>query len=221
MNSDTLPITGPCPIDLDAIGFDRSGRVSHCTHCRKNVHQLSNMTREQARSFLRDNKGKTLCISYARDAQGSIRFRQPPVVAPAPVLVPVGRLHSRRSRAAGMVAAFGMGVALAACAPHGEGPPTPDVAEIEAVVPTAQDPRKPAPVEPVEVVEPVEPVEPVEVMARDRPTAGVAVIPDEMMDGEIEVPDLDVIDPQPQPCDGEDRPSAKVLVRNVGAYLNG
>lgn len=193
MNSDTLPITGPCPIDLDAIGFDRSGRTSHCTHCSKNVHQLSNMTREQARGFLRDNKGKTLCISYARDEQGRIRFRPEPV-APPPVLVPVSRLRSRRSRAAGMVAAIGMGVALAACAPHGEGPPTPDVTELEAVVPTAEDPRRP---------------EVVEVTAR--PTAGIAMVPEEeiMMDGEIEVPDLDVIDPQPQPCDGPGSPKAK------------
>src|SRR5262245_7526476 len=104
MHAEQLPITGPCPIDLDAIGFDRTSKVSHCSHCVKNVTVLSNMTRGEAREFLRAHQGENLCVSYVRGADGEIRFRPDP----EPVLVPVARLRPRPSRAAGLVAALGV-----------------------------------------------------------------------------------------------------------------
>lgn len=199
MLADKLPITGPCPIDLDAIGFDRSSRVSHCTHCAKSVTNLSNMTRDEAREFMHEHKGEKLCVSYACDSTGNIRFRE---AAPEPALVPVTRLRPRptaaplvgaeravaaaparkASRAAGFVAALGVSAALAACAPHGEPPrdePARDVmVEGKMTVPSRNviDPQ-PDPV----------------------PTAGAAVIPQEiMMDGEMAVPDPATLD---EPCD--------------------
>ena len=74
MLADKLPITGPCPIDLDAIGFDRTSKVSHCSHCAKNVTVLSNMTKGEAREFLSEHRGQKLCVSYSRDEDGRIRL---------------------------------------------------------------------------------------------------------------------------------------------------
>jgi hypothetical protein len=180
MHADTLPITGPCPIDLDAIGFDRGAKVSHCTHCAKNVTNLSNMTRGEARAFMQAHAGERLCVSYACDDTGRIRFRP----EPEPVLVPVARLRARPARAAGLVAALGVTAALAACTPHGEPPrqqPSPTVVvEGKIEVPPTDPVVKPQP----------DPI----------PMAGAAVMPPEiMMDGEIAVPDPKLLD---EPCDG-------------------
>lgn len=190
MLADKLPITGPCPIDLDAIGFDRSSRVSHCTHCAKSVTNLSNMTRDEARELMREHKGEKLCVSYACDSTGNIRFREPALVPvtrlrPRPTAAPlvgaeraVAAAPARKaSRAAGFVAAFGVSAALAACTPHGE-PPRDVMVEGKMTVPSPNvlDPQ-PDPV----------------------PTAGAAVIPHEiMMDGEMAVPDPATLD---EPCD--------------------
>lgn len=185
MHADALPITGPCPIDLDAIGFDRTAKVAHCSHCVKSVTILSNMTRGEAREFLSAHKGETLCVSYARDEAGRIRFAP----EPEPVIVPISRLRPRPSRAAGLVAAFGVTAALAACAPHGEPPrETSKVTHVDGgiTVPKVEPPQTP----PEPIVEP----EPDRV-----PVAGVARIPPEIMvDGEMAVPDPATLD---EPCD--------------------
>jgi hypothetical protein len=151
----------------------------------KNVTVLSNMTRGEARAFLREHAGQRMCVSYACGTDGQIRFRPEP--EPEPALVPVARLRPRpSSRAAGFVAALGVTAALAACAPHGE----PSHREITG------DMKIPS--ELVEAREPttkkVDPPEPDPV-----PMAGAAVIPPEMMmDGEISVPGPEVLD---EPCD--------------------
>jgi hypothetical protein len=211
MLADKLPITGPCPIDLDAIGFDRSSKVSHCTHCVKSVTNLSNMTQDEAREFLREHKGEKLCVSYACDGAGKIRFRSEPEPALVPVtalrprktpaLQPVATLPPRKaSRAAGFVAALGVSAALAACAPHGE-PPRDVTVEGKMTVPNRIDePRRDVTVEgkmtvPDRIDEPTKPIaapDPV-------PMGGAVVIPEDvMMDGEMAVPDPDVLD---EPCD--------------------
>lgn len=160
-----LPITGPCPIDLDAIGFDRRAKTAHCAHCDKSVHNLSNMTRAEAKQFLRDHAGQKLCVSYRCTSEGQIRFA-PDASAPADV-VPVARLRtSTASRAAAAVAGMGLAAALAACTPH-------DNPEVRAA--------NPEPEEPI-VVEPPDP-EPI-------PLAGAAQIPEpEVIDGEVPVPE--------------------------------
>lgn len=205
MHADKLPITGPCPIDLDAIGFDRSAKVAHCSHCVKNVTVLSNMTRGEARAFLREHKGEKLCVSYARDAEGRVRFRPDP----EPALVPVTRLRPREvvpmapaaelararpSRAAGFVAALGVTAALAACAPHGDPPRDP------APIAARPTPEPPQPV----VVEP-EP-EPI-------PLAGAVAIPEDIIDGEMAVPDPDTLELD-EPCDGT-KPRAEASERRT------
>ncbi len=118
MDSSKLPITGPCPIDLDAIGFDRTGTRSHCSHCEKSVHILSNMTRREASALLREKAGQRICVSYARDASGTIQFKSEP---PPAQIVPLSRLQRGKPSVrptAAAVAGLGLAAALAACTPH-------------------------------------------------------------------------------------------------------
>jgi hypothetical protein len=201
MHADKLPITGPCPIDLDAIGFDRAAKVAHCSHCAKNVTVLSNMTRGEAREFLREHKGQKLCVSYARDEDGRIRFQPEPALVPvtrlrprtpaAPVVLPAAELtRPRASRAAGFVAALGVTAALAACAPHGD-PPR------DTTTATAKPPK------PIVTPDPV-------------PMAGAVAIPTDV-EGQMEVPDPDVVGLD-EPCD-KTKPTPKPRTPSVERTL--
>jgi hypothetical protein len=155
MNSQNLPITGPCPIDLDAIGFDRGAKEAHCAHCDKSVHNLSNMSREEARAFLKANAGRTLCVSYRRRQDGTILYE-----GPAPdAVVPLSRVRASARRAvAPAAAALGLAAALAACTPHGpDAAPRPTPTKVETPTPEPEPEvlagAMPVPVEPVEVVD--------------------------------------------------------------------
>ena len=50
-------------------------RTRFCPACDKNVHDLSARTEPEARAFLAAARGSRLCVRYAKDASGSIRFR--------------------------------------------------------------------------------------------------------------------------------------------------
>lgn len=195
MKSENLPITGPCPIDLDATDFDRSATRAHCAHCEKDVHNLSQMTEAQARDFLRTVAGKKVCVSYARDGGGKIRF------APQTNVVPLTRVRAR-SRAAAAVG-IGLAASLAACTPHENDRVQKPAIEVktkpagvvtagEAVVPTEPPAHRlpPPPIDPNEMVD------------------GQTVVPDvEMVEGEIEAPPIEPAEfvrgeiAAVQPCD--------------------
>jgi len=194
MDSTNLPITGPCPIDLDAIGFDRSSKRSHCSHCEKNVHVLSNMTEREARVFMTKNAGKNLCVSYARTKDGTVQFKPEPPTQ----IVPLARLTRRPAAAA---AGLGLAVALAACTPHGDteqdvgkiAVPVQQVDVVEGGVELKEpcdNPKKPdADREPLEIVEGEMPIKEPEAI----PLAGAMVVPEpppetDMVDGEMEIP---------------------------------
>lgn len=217
MDSAKLPITGPCPIDLDAIGFDRSAKNAHCTHCVKSVHNLSNMTAPEARAFLKENAGEKVCVSYARKKDGTIRFKNDQTV------VPLSRL--RRPRPAALPAAAGLGfaAALAACTPVDN----PDVAR--PAVEETDTPKHEGVVAGKMVVEPPPQDEMIEGGLKLPPDpepiqeiAGELIVEDveDVVDGEIEAidpdpepdPELDVVlgnavaEPLDQPCAGEAKP---------------
>lgn len=198
MDSSKLPITGPCPIDLDAIGYDRGSKVSHCSHCSKNVHNLSTMTESAARAFLREHAGETLCVTYARDKNGVVQFQ------PDPQVVPLTALLRRPAAAA---AGLGLAAALAACTPHGDQEhvvgeaPVVDPIEIPAGGMVAPDLDEKEPcnkpdTEPLEMVEGEMPIEKVE-KAPPPPLAGAIEVPEpeQMYDGELAVPH------EPKPVD--------------------
>ncbi len=130
-----LEVTSPCPVDLDAEGMRGPGRSWHCGHCDKAVHVLSAMTEREVQTFLRENAGKDVCVSYARTAEGGIRFAPEPAPEPAPAIVPVASLARRQASRA---SAIGLGLTLAACAPHDNPRLTPR--------PTAQIEHQPTPI---------------------------------------------------------------------------
>jgi hypothetical protein len=106
MRAQSIEVTRPCPVDLDALGVDRSGLDFHCPHCDKTVHVLSNRTEREAEALIATLQGQRACISYLRTRSGEVVFREPASI------VPVGRLLARRRAAAGFA------LALAACAPN-------------------------------------------------------------------------------------------------------
>lgn len=126
MDTRTLKISRPCPIELDA---DRSGRQFFCDHCQKDVHVLANWPRAEAEAFLAANRGRSVCVSLRRDAGGALQYADSPPRTPPPALVPVARLRRRWLPEA--AAAAGVAAALSACTPHG---PTRPVERLEPEV---------------------------------------------------------------------------------------
>jgi hypothetical protein len=92
-----LPIAEPCHEDWDAMTPRERGRF--CDRCSKDVHDLSGMTEDEAREFLRERAGTRICVNYRHHGDGRIQFRAPSRVATATATV---------------IAA----TALAACTPH-------------------------------------------------------------------------------------------------------
>jgi hypothetical protein len=187
MKSQNLPITGPCPIDLDAIGFDRRAKQAHCAHCDKAVTNLSNMTRDEARVFLQQNAGQKLCVSYGRRTDGTILFKQP-----APAVVPLSRVRGSAKRVAlPTAAALGLAAALAACTPHGADP-------VAKPTPVKVEPKQPEPhPEPVMagMMEVPKDVDPRPVMVDGEMEVPEAI---EQIEGQMKVPTTAIAD---EPCD--------------------
>ena len=213
MDSKNLPITGPCPIDLDAIGFDRSSKRSHCGHCEKSVHVLSNMTEREARAFMTQNAGKNLCVSYARTKDGTVQFKP----EPSAQLVPLARLARRPAAAA---AGLGLAMALAACTPH-SGPGENVVGEMKAPDPEVEvvdggiqmqepcdNPKKPTgdqdPIEMVEGEMPIQEPEPV-------PAAGKMIMPEPPPEPDMVEGKMDIVPPEPTAAEVHARGSRQVL----------
>lgn len=195
MRATRLPITGPCPVDLEREGAD--GAVRFCEHCDKDVQVLSSMTRAEAGDFLRAHAGERMCLSYQVDRGGRIVFRDD--CAPAPAarggnLVPLSRL-ARGSGASARTMSFvpraaaglALGTLAAGCTPHGEPGEGPEVLEVA---------------EPARLgVITSEPVIP------DRPER---LEPEYAVDGEMEIPAIealgDVAIPDPEveePCESK------------------
>jgi hypothetical protein len=162
-------IPEPCHEDWDRMRPEARGRF--CAACKKTVHDLSAMTEDDASALLARSKPGDICVSYVATDGDRIRFQ------PAPV-VPIGRLRRRPTMAAGLAA--GLGLALAACAPHGEPDALrlqvdePPVAAEPMVVPGGA-PARPA-ARPAELDLPPAPTPPA---TEDEPCDPPAVAPDE------------------------------------------
>jgi len=66
---DNLRVATPCPAAWDAmIGDDRT---RHCVECKKNVYNLSDMTRAEAEALIQEKEGQ-LCVRYFQRADGTI-----------------------------------------------------------------------------------------------------------------------------------------------------
>lgn len=177
MRSKDIEIPEPCHADWDAMRPEERGRF--CFECQTKVHDLSSMTETEAERFLERTACEDVCISYLHAPDGSIIF-QKRAPRPAPV-IPISRLSRPRTAATtgttvrAALAGVGMAAALAACAPHGEGPKVREADEISFQAPAAVIPHGEAqeatPVppqietevedEPCDVIETPEPAQPI------------------------------------------------------------
>ena len=74
-----LPIVRPCLESFEKMAGNP--RTRFCDTCNKHVHDLSAGTEEEARALLAEKRGTRICIRFARDAHGSVRFRMAVVAA--------------------------------------------------------------------------------------------------------------------------------------------
>lgn len=101
-------VASPCPAKWEKMyGNDQ---VRHCTDCRKNVYNLSAMTREDAEALLVANGSGDMCVRFYERADGTIMTADCPVG--------VERKHRRKMALAvvGGTAMWGMSVLAAASA---------------------------------------------------------------------------------------------------------
>lgn len=94
---DSLSIANPCRADWNAMEWqDEEGRARFCRSCRKNVYNVSMMSRAEAETLLNryedDLRKGELCVRFARREDGTIITGD----------CPVGKLETRRTR--GMLA---------------------------------------------------------------------------------------------------------------------
>lgn len=78
---DSVRIASPCPVKWQHMTPIGAGeRVRYCDQCRLNVHNMSDMTRDEAEAFLRSiAPGERMCGSFWRRADGTILTRDCPV----------------------------------------------------------------------------------------------------------------------------------------------
>ena len=73
---DGIRVAPPCPASWK--GMTGDARVRHCAGCRKNVYNLSAMTRREAETLVREREGR-LCVRFFRRADGTILTADCPV----------------------------------------------------------------------------------------------------------------------------------------------
>lgn len=101
---DDIRVASPCRASWDDMTGDERSRA--CAHCRKNVYNLSGMTRAEIETLIREKEGR-LCVRFYRRADGRL------VTADCP---PFGE-HGRHWRFAALAAAASLAVGLATAMP--------------------------------------------------------------------------------------------------------
>ena len=68
-------VASPCSVDWTTMmAVDDGERVRHCASCKKNVYNLSSMTREEAETLLLAKEGR-LCVRYFQRTDGTILLK--------------------------------------------------------------------------------------------------------------------------------------------------
>src|SRR6478752_6097664 len=73
---DQLRVASPCQVSWDEMQGDDRRRF--CSHCRLNVYNLSEMSREDAETFVQKSEGRT-CVRFFQRADGTMITRDCPV----------------------------------------------------------------------------------------------------------------------------------------------
>jgi len=71
---DSINVKSPCGESWDEM--TGSDTVRFCSHCAKDVHDLSAMTRQRAEKLVKDSNGK-LCVRYVKTPQGKLLTAPP------------------------------------------------------------------------------------------------------------------------------------------------
>ena len=71
----TLKIATPCTEKFEQMRGD--GYRRFCDACNKHVHNLSELTRDEAIRLIKDNTDAGMCVVYKFDRSGQVRFREP------------------------------------------------------------------------------------------------------------------------------------------------
>ena len=100
---DNIRVATPCTAEWSQMTGD--DRTRHCGECKKNVYNLSGMTRDEAEALLIEGNGD-LCVRYFQRHDGTILL--------ADCSVGVGRRRRRRLIAAGAATLLASGAAAAA-----------------------------------------------------------------------------------------------------------
>jgi hypothetical protein len=104
-----LRLASPCAADFEAMNGDMRRR--HCSQCRREVHDLSAMSRTDAEALLREAGGE-LCVRFQERPDGTVQTLEPPPRVPV-----CQRLGRWWARAVGIAAGV-VGLATA-CQSHG------------------------------------------------------------------------------------------------------
>jgi len=74
---DNIHVAAPCRASWDAMEGDERQRF--CQQCRKNVYNLSDMTRKQAIALVQEKEGHNLCVRFYRRPDGTVLTDNCPV----------------------------------------------------------------------------------------------------------------------------------------------
>lgn len=78
-NIDDVAVAAPCPVSWEGMeSIEGDERIRHCTLCRLNVYNLSDMTRKEVKELFQ-NSDEQLCIRLYRRQDGTIITRDCPV----------------------------------------------------------------------------------------------------------------------------------------------
>jgi len=99
---DNIRIASPCSADWSKMAGDERSR--HCGDCKKNVYNLSDLSREEAEALIVEKEGR-LCVRYFQRKDGTILLKD--------CTIGVSRRRRRRLVAAGAAALLVGGGVLA------------------------------------------------------------------------------------------------------------
>lgn len=135
MHRSEIPIASPCGADWRTMSPSDTKRF--CATCKKHVHDLSSMTKDEARALLASKPTEGLCVRYLYDARGGdVIFRN---AVPAGFLVRAKRLA--------MIAALPMAAAACSSAMGEAHPsqPNPEPVQMMGAIAVEEPPTPPVP----------------------------------------------------------------------------
>jgi hypothetical protein len=107
MHRREVPVRSPCSQSIAEMARVGEG-VRWCSSCEHEVHDLGELDEDRARRLLDEHRGRSLCVRYATDSAGHLRFASP--------TLPANRL-TRRPRLSGFALAATVSlVMIAGCA---------------------------------------------------------------------------------------------------------